>query len=141
VQTDIGPAVEFNGRTDGLFIDTNPLTGLTRFTIDLVFQVDADGPEEQRVLHMEEAATENRALIEIRSVARDRWASTRTCDPATHSGRWLDRAVMHSAGSWHVATLTYDGARMTHYVDGLVDGGGLVSFASLKAGRTSIGVG
>jgi len=140
VQTDIGPAVEFNGRTDGLFLDTNPLTGLTRFTIDLVFQADGDGPEEQRVLHMEEAGTENRALIEIRAVARDRWA----LDTYLRSGdarlTLLDRAVTHAAGSWHVATMIYDGARMTDYVDGLPDGGGPVSFASLKAGRTSIGV-
>jgi acetyl esterase/lipase len=139
VGTDIGPAVEFNGRTDGLYIETNPLAGFSRFTIDLVFQADADGPEEQRVLHMEEEGTENRALIEIRS-ARDRWA----LDTYLRSGdarlTLLDRAVTHPAASWHVATLIYDGAQMTHYVDGIRDGGGPVSFAALRAGRMSIGV-
>ena len=139
VQTDIGPAVEFNGRTDGLFIEANPLNALARFSIDLVFQADADGPEEQRVLHMEEAGTENRALIEIRVLSHDRWA----LDTYLRSGdarlTLLDRAVTHPAARWHVATLTYDGALMTHYVDGVRDGGGPVSFASLKSGRTSIG--
>ncbi len=32
VQTDDGPAVEFDGRRDGLLVDANPLAGLARFT-------------------------------------------------------------------------------------------------------------
>src|SRR5215207_2596179 len=58
VQTDRGPAVAFNGKTDGLLIDVNPLAGLSRFTVEVVFSPDADGPEEQRFLHMQEASTE-----------------------------------------------------------------------------------
>jgi acetyl esterase/lipase len=140
VQTDIGPAIEFNGQTDGLFIDTSPLTGLTRFTIDLVFQADADAPEEQRVLHIQEDGTESRALIEIRAVARDRWA----LDTYLRSGdarlTLLDRGVTHPDARWHVATLTYDGTTMTDYVDGVKEGSGAVVFAPLRTGRTAIGV-
>jgi hypothetical protein len=140
VQTDIGPVVEFNGKTDGLFIDANPLATLNRFTIDLVFQADADAPEEQRVVHIQEEGTESRALIEIRAVSRDRWA----LDTYLRSGdarlTLLDRTITHPDARWHVATLTYDGKTMTHYVDGAREGSGPVSFAPLRAGRTAIGV-
>ena len=44
VPTDIGPAVAFNGVSDGLFVEASVLEGLSRFTLDLVFQPDADGP-------------------------------------------------------------------------------------------------
>ena len=53
VATDNGPAVAFNGRTDGLVIEANPLEGLSRFTVEVLFAPDIDGPEEQRFLHIE----------------------------------------------------------------------------------------
>ena len=58
---------------------------------------------------------------------------------ATRSSRQLDRARTHPA-RWHVATLTFDGATMTHYVDGVRELSGPVAFKPLRAGRTSIGV-
>src|SRR5262245_13247882 len=51
VETDSGKAVEFNGSTDGLFLDVNPLAGLQRFTVEIEFQPAAAGPEEQRFVH------------------------------------------------------------------------------------------
>ena len=33
VSTNIGPAVQFNGASDGLLVDRNPLEGLRQFTI------------------------------------------------------------------------------------------------------------
>jgi acetyl esterase/lipase len=140
VQTDIGAAVEFNGSTDGLVLDANPLTGLATFTIDVVFQPSTDGPEEQRFFHVEEAETGNRALIELRMLAGQGWA----LDTYLRSGEagltLLDRALTHPAGRWHVATLTYDGKTMTHYVDGVQELSGETTFAPLRAGRMSLGV-
>src|SRR6186997_1513532 len=54
VQTDIGPAVQFNGSSDGLLIARNPIEGLSRFTIEVLFAADSDGPVEQRFLHLQE---------------------------------------------------------------------------------------
>ena len=73
VATEIGNAVRFNGTSDGLLIDSNPLAGLSRFTVEVTFKPDADGPEEQRFVHFEEAGTGNRALVELRMSA-GRWA-------------------------------------------------------------------
>jgi acetyl esterase/lipase len=140
VQTEIGAAVEFNGATDGLFIDANPLADLARFTIDIVFQPVAGGPEEQRFLHVEEAGTGNRALIELRMLPDQRWSLDTYLQSGDAGLALLDRTITHPAARWHVATLTYDGKTMTHYIDGVRELGGDTVFAPLGAGRTSIGV-
>ena len=140
VATDIGPAVAFDGVDDGLFVEANPLAGHARFTIDLVFQPAPDGAEEQRVFHIEEAGSANRALLETRRSPDGAWA----LDTYLHSGEsrltLLDRRVTQPAGRWHVATLSYDGTTMAHSIDGVRQLSGAVAFAPLGAGRTSIGV-
>ena len=139
VSSDVGPAVAFNGTTDGLLLDTNPLQGLDRFTIEVLFSNDLDGPEEQRFLHIEEAGTANRAMVELRH--RDRAFGLDTY--LRHGDAQLtllDRAKTHPAGEWHVAALTFDGATMTHFVDGVRELSGEVAFRALGPGRTSIGV-
>ena len=49
VETEIGKAVEFNDKTDGLFLDVNPLAGLERATIEVVFAPAAGGPRRAAV--------------------------------------------------------------------------------------------
>jgi hypothetical protein len=66
VTSEVGRAVEFDGRGDGLFLDVNPLAGLERFTIEALFAPAPDGPEEQRFLHVQESGSENRAMMETR---------------------------------------------------------------------------
>ena len=139
VQTEAGPAVAFNGRSDGLLIERNPLAGLSRFTLEVLFAPDADGPEEQRFLHVQEASTENRAMVELRLADR-RWSLDTFLRHGSAQLTLLDRERTHTAGGWHVATLTFDGRLMAHYVDGVRDGGGDVAFQPLTEGRTAIGV-
>ena len=140
VQTDIGPAVEFDGKGDGLFLPVNPLAGLTRFTVEVFFQPDADGPEEQRFFHAEETGSGNRALIELRILPEAKW----TLDTYLRKGEvgltLIDRKLAHSTRRWHVASLTYDGKTMTHFVDGVRELAGDVAFGPIGPGRTSIGV-
>jgi acetyl esterase/lipase len=140
VSTDVGPAVEFDGVDDGLLLDVNPLQGLPRFTVEVFFQPDADGPEEQRFFHAEEAGTGNRALIELRRLSEAKW----TLDTYLRQGQagltLLDRSRLHVTGRWHVASLTYDGKTMTHFVNGQKELSGETAFGPLGAGTTSIGV-
>jgi beta-xylosidase/acetyl esterase/lipase len=140
VQTPGGRAIEFNGTTDGLFVDANPLVGLERFTIDVLFEPAADGPEEQRFVHFEEAGSGNRALIELRRLPDATWTLDTFLRHGAASLTLIDRARTHPTGRWHTASLTYDGATMTHYVDGVREASGSVAFRPLAAGRTSIGV-
>jgi acetyl esterase/lipase len=140
VRTDIGTAVEFNGSSDGLVIDANPIAGLQHFTIDVVFQPAADGPEEQRFLHIEESGSGNRALVELRMNPGGAWSLDTYLRTGETGVTLLDRALTHPAARWHVATLVYDGKTMTHYIDGERELSGNIAFAPLKEGRTSIGV-
>lgn len=140
VRTDQGPAIEFDGVDDGLLLDVNPIAGLGQFTIEVLLQPAADGPDEQRFLHIEEAAAPNRALLELRMLPGARW----TLDTYLRWGdaglTLLDRTLAHPTGSWHVVALTWDGRTMTHSVDGVPESSGEVAFKPLGAGRTSIGV-
>src|SRR6478672_7413312 len=75
VQTEIGAAVQFNGKTDGLLIDRNPIEGLSKFTVEVLFAPDADGGEEQRFLHIAEDGSDNRrALMELRQQPGGGWS-------------------------------------------------------------------
>ena len=141
--TSRGNAIEFNGRTDGLVVDANPLRGLTAFTIEAEFAPAASGAvgqTEQRFLHIEESDTGNRALLEIRDLGRGLW----TLDTYLKSGAagvtLIDRERVHPQSRWHVASLVYDGATMTHYVDGRKEASASALFVPLASGRTAIGM-
>jgi len=140
VQTSAGPAIEFNGEGDGLLLDVNPLAGLTRFTVEVLFSPAINGPEEQRFLHLEEAGTGNRALIELRMLSPTTWCLDTYLKSGDAARTLIDRSLVHQAGRWHVASLVYDGTSMAAYVDGVPQGRGDVAFAPLASGRTSIGV-
>lgn len=132
--------VEFDGVRDGLLLDTNPIVGRARFTIEVTLRPAAGGPEEQRFLHIQESAGENRALLELRMGADGRWSLDTYLRDGARQLTLLDRAKLHDANRWHVVALVYDGASMRHYVDGVLDAEGEVRFSPLGAGRTSIGV-
>ncbi|MGE5814605.1 MAG: alpha/beta hydrolase fold domain-containing protein, partial [Acidobacteriota bacterium] len=140
VDTEHGKAVEFNGASDGLFIDGNPLEGLDRFTIEVLFEPAVDGAEEQRFLHFEETGSGNRALVELRRLPDGRWTLDTFLRHGQASLTLIDRTRTHPSGSWHVAAMTFDGKVMSHYVDGVLEGRGEVAFKPLWHGRTSIGV-
>jgi hypothetical protein len=140
VTSEAGRAVEFNGSSDGLFLDVNPLAGLERFTIEALVAPASDGPEEQRFLHFQETRSENRAMMETRILPDKSWCLDTFLrhDPASLT--LIDRRATHSSDHWHVAALQYDGKVMAHYVDGAREAAGPLQFAPIGTGRTSIGV-
>jgi hypothetical protein len=140
VDTGEGTAIEFNGRSDGIVLNTNPLATLARFTIEIAFQPAPGGPPEQRFLHFEEEGSGNRALIETRMLSADSWCLDTFLRHESSSLTLIDRSARHPAGRWHVAALTYDGSMMSHYVNGRLEASGRVSFRPLASGRTAIGM-
>lgn len=140
VDTDLGKAIEFNGTTDGLFLDVNPLAGLATFTVEVLFSPAADGAPEQRFVHFEEAKTGNRALIELRLLPGPSWCLDTYLRSGEAALTLIDREKTHPATGWHVAALVYDGKTMTDYVDGVRELTGEVSFTPLGPGASSIGV-
>lgn len=141
-----GPAVQFNGTGDGLFVPVNPLQGLAAFTIEVRFKPAADGPEAQRFLHVQDAIgapgdTGSRALLEIR-LANGTWAlDAFLSHPATKARLvLLDPTKRHPADRWTWVALVYDRGRMTSYVDGVKELEGEVAFPPMVPGRVSLGV-
>lgn len=140
VATPAGPAVEFNGATDGLLLDHNPIEGLSQFTVEVMFEPAPDGPEEQRFIHISENGSDHRLMMETRMLPDRTWAFDTYLRLEAPGLALLDRAKTHPSGSWHAGALTYDGKTMTSYVDGVRELSGDVAFAPLKAGTISIGV-
>jgi acetyl esterase/lipase len=140
VATDIGPAVAFDGEDDGVFLDVNPVAGLSKFSIEILFQPSAGGSEEQRFLHFEDPSAGNRALIELRMRPDSQWALDTFLRSQEKGLTLLDRDRVHPAGAWHVAALTYDGRTMRHFVNGRLELSGEHHVAPMGAGRASIGV-
>jgi hypothetical protein len=54
IETPIGNAIAFNGKSDAIFVNSNPLMDLSQFTVEVIFQPDSGGLKEQRFLHMGE---------------------------------------------------------------------------------------
>ena len=140
VETDLGPAIAFDGLDDGVFLDVNPLAGLSQFTVEILFQPSPGGPEEQRFLHFEDPSGGNRALIELRMRPDSQWALDTFLRSQEKGLTLLNRDLVHPAGGWHVAALTYDGRTLRHYVNGRLELSGEHHAVPMGPGRASIGV-
>jgi hypothetical protein len=139
-------ALVFDGKGDGVFVPANPLAGWSSFTIEVRFLPDGSGgpagsvKEEQRFLHLEDGL-KHRVLMETRVTPDKQWSlDTFLFQDANHKLTLLDRTRLHPTDRWYWVALVYDGTRMSHYVNGVLELEGVVAFAPMSAGRTSIGV-
>ena len=139
VDAGVGPAARFNGKDDGLVVPANPIAGWAQFTIEVLFRPDADGPAEQRFVHLQDVR-ESRALIEIRVTPEGQWCLDTFLLSGKNSLPLMDKTKLHPAGSWHWAALVYDGKKMAHFVDGTKEMEGEVAFPPMTTGQTSLGV-
>jgi hypothetical protein len=139
VGSGVDTAIVFDGTGDGLFVPANPVAGWSAFTIEVRFKPDGSAGGEQRFLHLEDEL-KHRVLMETR--VRDRHWSLDTFlfqDPE-HRLTLLDRTKQHPTDRWYWVALVYDGARMSHYVNGELELAGEVEFTPMTTGRSSIGV-
>jgi hypothetical protein len=140
IKTDNGKAIEFDGVDDGIFIETNPLAGAKTFTIEAFFRPDADGPAEQRWLHIEDLENvESRALLETR-VSKDLWFLDTFLKSGDNRLPLYAENFKHPTGRWYHVALVYDGTEMRHYIDGKLELSGKIAMKPFGRGRVSIGV-
>jgi hypothetical protein len=132
-------AILFDGKGDGIFVPTNPLAGWSAFTIEVRFKPDGSGGEEQRFLHLEDDL-KHRVLMETRVHDRQWSLDTFLFQDAEHRLTLLDRTRLHPTDRWCWVALVYDGAKMSHYVNGELELAGEVAFSPMTTGRSSIGV-
>ena len=140
VGTPEGKAMEFDGQQDGIIVGTNPLAGMERFTLEVIFRPDVDGPKEQRFVHLQEAASENRILIETRLTGDNRWfLDTFIRSGETNQTLYAEK-FPHAVGEWYQAALVFDGLEMRHYVNGIQEMSALIQYQPMKPGQISLGV-
>jgi hypothetical protein len=141
-----GPALRFNGASDGLLVPVNPIAGWAEFTVEALIDPDAGGPAEQRFLHIQDqigAAGDpgSRLLMEVR-VDGTHWALDTFLFSASTKSKLplLDRTKIHPTGRWTWVALVYGHGHMASYVEGTKELEGEVAIPPLGAGRTSLGV-
>jgi hypothetical protein len=140
IETPQGQAIEFDGKDDGLFLETNPLAGLAQFTAEIIFRPAAGGPEAQRFFHMQEDGSDNRLLFETRLTGDGRWFLDTFLKSGESSATLFAKESLHAIGPWYHAAVTFDGQTMRHFVNGAEELKAEVNFRPLKEGRTSLGV-
>lgn len=141
-----GAALFFNGASDGLLLPVNPIGGWPAFTIEALIKPEANGPAEQRFLHIQDhlgAAGDpgSRVLMEIR-IDGANWAlDTFLFSESTKSKLpLLDRTKLHPTGRWTWVALVYAHGHMAHYIDGVKELEGDVDIPPMSAGQISLGV-
>jgi hypothetical protein len=137
-----GRAVQFDGARDGLLLEVNPIAGARAFTVEAVIRPDASGAEEQRWMHIQEAAADNRVMLETR-VREGFWFLDTFIKNGSGEGSsrtLFDEPFKHPVGAWYHVALVYDGAVMRNYVDGREELSGPLAVGPLAEGRTSVGV-
>ena len=138
--TDRGRAVCFDGQRDGMVVGGNPIEGLAAFTVEVLFRPEAGGEAATRFVHIAEAHSENRAMIETRTTPDGRWYLDTFLHGASAKLTLARADAPHAAGSWYWVALTYADGQMRHYVNGVLEASGSVAFGPLSRGQTSIGV-
>jgi hypothetical protein len=139
ISTADGKAVLFNGVDAGLVVNTNPVAGAAAFTVEAVFRPDAGGTTEQRWFHIQEAANDNRVLLEIR-LKGDQWFLDSFIKSGENKLTLYSENFKHKAGEWYHVALVFDGTTMRHFVDGKEELSGALVILPLGRGTTSIGV-
>jgi hypothetical protein len=140
IESPHGKAVEFDGTDDGLFVDANPLDGLSKFTAEVVFKPYAGGPTAQRFVHMQEDGSENRLLFEIRLTEDNHWFLDAFIKSGGGNYTLYAEKSPHAIGPWYHAAVVVDGTIMRHYVNGVEELSTPIKFEPQTAGRTSVGV-
>jgi hypothetical protein len=136
-----GSSLFFDGIDDGIVIPKIPIEGWERFTIEVLFKPDSDGPVEPRFIHFEDKEL-NRGTFEVRLKGNGQWyMDTFLKNGKTNKGLTLiDSSMLHSANKWYWVAMEYDGKKMSSYVNGQKELEGEVIFPAMTAGAISLGV-
>jgi hypothetical protein len=135
-----GDALCFDG-DDGLVLARNPIEGLGAFTLEVLLRVDAMPAgvlDEPRFLHIE-AGDGARVTMEAR-VRGASWYLDTFLRAGDQRRALAEPSKVHPTGRWTWTALTYDGARMRHFVDGVAEAEGPVSIPPLGPGKVSLAV-
>ncbi|AHM58506.1 putative lipoprotein [Flammeovirgaceae bacterium 311] len=139
-----GQAIEFDGIDDGLLLETNPLAGADRFTIEVIYKPYPGYPQnrEQRFLHIQDPQNDNRRiLMELRLNDRDQWYPDLFIRTDSASLTLIDSTKTFPVGAWARLRLIYQEGQLKGYVNGEEVLSGEIQYMPISpAAKTSIGV-
>ncbi len=135
--------VEFDGQTDGLLVNANPLRGLEEFTIEVEFKPYKGYLEnkEQRFLHIQEPENENRRiLIELRLNNKEEWYGDWFIKSENESLTLLDSTKTYPVDAWATISMTYRNGVVRGNVNGKEEVSGRFKYLPLgDNAKTSLG--
>ncbi len=130
---------QFNGHSDGYFIQDNPVAGMKTFTIEMKIRADLDGATEPRFLNINDVAG-GRITMELRQVPDGRWALDVFFLQKPSRIQLMDVTKLHPGGVWHWVAMTYDGKTMISYIDGQKELSADGELKPMDKGEMSLGV-
>jgi hypothetical protein len=133
---DDGRAVRFDGQNDGIFYDRDPVAGWDRFSIEMIFRPDSDGPFAQRIINLG-SSRGPRVLVEIRNTGTAWYLDAFMASLGKLT--LVDSSRLHPTGRWYEVTLTADHGKMHTFVNGVPESSGAVAFTPLPEGKSSFG--
>jgi hypothetical protein len=139
IETNKGKAVEFNGETDAIFLDTHPLAGATAWTWEVIFRPAKGGRPEQRFFHLQETGSQYRLLLETRLIG-DQWCLDSFAASSAGEKPLIDRTLLHPLDEWHHVAFRYDGSELSHYVNHKHELSAKVNLTPQREGKCSVGV-
>ncbi|WP_323815512.1 LamG domain-containing protein [Cellvibrio sp. NN19] len=138
-----GTAVAFDGDSDRLLVDANPLGDATEFTIEIIFNPADAYPNnlEPRFFHIESPDNPNRRItIELRLNDKKQWYLDAYIKSEKSQFTLIDATKVHPVGSWAHAAVTYKNREFISYVNGKQELIGQVDYLPIAANaKTSIG--
>ncbi len=133
-----GACLAFDGVGDAFVLPENPVAGLSAFFMEARILPLADGPEEQRFLHIQCDGSEDRALLELRSTPRGWYGDVFLC--AAGRERFLNGPErLHPFGRWTTLRLEYTGKELAQVCDGTEELRTDAGPGALGPGQTSVG--
>jgi hypothetical protein len=134
-------AIYFNGINDGLVIPAIPIEHWSKFTIEVLFKPESDGPGAPRFIHFEDTL-KNRGTFELRLTKDAQWYFDGFLkNGKTNKGVTLiDSTKLHPANQWYWAALVYDGKKMYSYINGKIELNAEMEFPPMTKGDLSLGV-
>jgi hypothetical protein len=141
-----GPAVQFDGQHDALFIERHPLAGAPTFTFEAIFRPDG-GAFAQRWFHLEAmddpalpaGAGNTRMLFEIR-VVDGRWYLDAFATGPGYKQTLIVPARTYPVGAWYHVAQSFDGRTYRSFVNGELQMEAPLAFTPQGSGRCSIGM-
>ncbi|MBM3763075.1 MAG: LamG domain-containing protein [Acidobacteria bacterium] len=139
ISTKNGKAVEFNGETDAIFLDTHPLAGAATWTWEVIFCPYRGGRPEQRFFHLQESGSQSRLLLETRLIG-DQWCLDSFAASSADKQTLIDRTLLHPLDEWHHVAFRYDGQELCHFVNHKLELSAKVNLTPQREGKCSVGV-